>query len=68
MDRFLLITALHVLGGCFKTWFVMRPEDCLPALVLNETSSTLFALVVSSLSLQLVTVPVSLSSTFVFCE
>jgi len=62
-----IITALHALGGCLGTWAVMRPEDRLPALALNEIVvlvffSVLFTLniVVSNVSLQLVTVPVSL--------
>jgi len=61
-----VITALHALGGCLGTWVVMRPEDRLPALALNEIVvlvffSVLFTLniVVSNVSLQLVTVPVS---------
>jgi len=67
-----IITALHALGGCLGTWFMMRPEDRLPALTLSEIIvlvffSTLFTLniVVSNVSLQLVTVPVSLWSTYV---
>lgn len=60
------ITAFHALGGCLGTWFTMRYEDRLPTLSRGEIAvllsfSVLYTLniVVSNVSLQLVTVPVS---------
>lgn len=61
------MTALHALADCIGTWFVMSPEDRIPTLSMSEivtlvSFSTLYTLniIVSNVSLQLVTVPVSI--------
>lgn len=62
------MTALHALAGCIGTRFVMRPEDRVHMLSAGQTIvlvsfSILYTLniVVSNVSLQLVTVPVSIN-------